>query len=198
MSEKSGNKPLTDKQEKFVQELIKGKSQREAYKAAYNAKSMLDKTIDERASKLFKEYKVSARYEELHNRLMERATQDAIMSAEEVLKELSILGRAKIDDFLKVDDIEYAVGTDEDGNPVKQTMRTVEVYKTQDIDKDKLKAISEIRQTRDGISLKLTDKQKALETLGRHWGLFTDKQEIKVDGNLSLEAKLKAIEGDEF
>ena len=37
---------LTAKQEKFVQELIKGKSQREAYKEAFNCKNMKDETID--------------------------------------------------------------------------------------------------------------------------------------------------------
>jgi len=44
-------KKLTAKQEKFVQELIKGKSQREAYKAAYNAKNMSENSIDVEASK---------------------------------------------------------------------------------------------------------------------------------------------------
>ena len=181
MSEKSGNKPLTDKQEKFIQELIKGKSQREAYREAYPAsKKWLDTAVDCEASKLFSTTKVLQRYNEIHDRLMERATQDAIMSAEEVLKELSILGRAKIDDFLKVDDIEYIAGVDEKGNPIKQTVRTVEIFRTEDIGKDKIKAISEIRQTKDGIALKLNDKQKALETLGRHWGLFVDKQELAI------------------
>ena len=45
---------LTQKQEKYVQELIKGKSQREAYKASYNAKKMSDNSIDREASLLLK------------------------------------------------------------------------------------------------------------------------------------------------
>ena len=40
---------LTPKQEAFVQALIAGKSQREAYKEAYNAANMKDETIDVRA-----------------------------------------------------------------------------------------------------------------------------------------------------
>jgi phage terminase small subunit len=190
-SKPSGNKPLTPKQELFVQEILKGKSQREAYRIAYpNCKSN-DKTIDETASKLFATHKVHTRYKELHDRLMERATQDAIMSAEEVLKELSILGRAKIDDYLKVDDTEYVVGASEDGTPIKQSVRTVEIFRTEDIDKDKIKAISEIRQTKDGIALKLNDKQKALETLGRHWGLFTDKIDVKGEMSITIEGEVK-------
>ena len=60
---------LTTKQEIFVQRLIEGYSQREAYKFAYDCENMKDETIDTRASRLLKECKVSARYEELKNEL---------------------------------------------------------------------------------------------------------------------------------
>lgn len=56
---------LTQRQEKFVQGLVAGLSQRKAYKEAYNAQKMADSTIDSRASKLLKEYKVNTRYREL-------------------------------------------------------------------------------------------------------------------------------------
>lgn len=56
---------LTTKQEIFVQQLVAGQSQRQAYRQAYNAEKMTDKTVDEKASKLFKDGKVRARYREL-------------------------------------------------------------------------------------------------------------------------------------
>ena len=56
---------LTAKQEKFVQGLIAGLSQREAYKQVYETKNMKEATIDSRASRLLKERKISARYREL-------------------------------------------------------------------------------------------------------------------------------------
>ena len=56
---------LTQKQEKFVQALISGKSQREAYKEAYNAANMKDSTVDSNACRLLNNSKVAARYEEL-------------------------------------------------------------------------------------------------------------------------------------
>jgi len=68
---------LTQKQEKFVQELIKGKSQREAYKAAYNASRMKDKTIDNVASRLFKKDEIRARYEELKDNALGKTADDA-------------------------------------------------------------------------------------------------------------------------
>lgn len=56
---------LTPKQELFVQGIISGLSQRQAYRQAYKAEKMSDETVDVRASKLLKEYKVSTRYREL-------------------------------------------------------------------------------------------------------------------------------------
>ena len=63
---------LTIKQEIFVQRLIEGYSQREAYKFAYNCEKMKDTTIDVEASKLLSNPKVSIRYEELKNELKQK------------------------------------------------------------------------------------------------------------------------------
>lgn len=70
---------LTPKQEKFIQNIISGMSQREAYKNSYNAKNMANDTIDNKACKLFNSGKIRARYQEL----MKRLENKAIMTAEE-------------------------------------------------------------------------------------------------------------------
>ena len=80
---------LTPKQEKFVRNLIKGMSQREAYKNSYNAENMTDKSIDEEACRLFNDIKVNARYRELQERL-DKAT---IMTAQERLEYLTEIGQ---------------------------------------------------------------------------------------------------------
>jgi phage terminase small subunit len=64
---------LTTKQELFIQGLIKGYSQREAYKMAYEADNMKNESIDVKASNLFKQDKIRLRYEELKNELKEKA-----------------------------------------------------------------------------------------------------------------------------
>ena len=69
---------LNIKQEKFIQNIIKGMSQREAYKDAYNAKYK-DEVIDVRACELFNSSKVQVRYKEIMNQLEDKA----IMSAKE-------------------------------------------------------------------------------------------------------------------
>ena len=75
---------LTQRQEKFVRALIAGKSQRQAYKEAYNATKMKDKTIDERASVLFKNDKIKTRY----NELLEEHKKKALYTREEMVNDL--------------------------------------------------------------------------------------------------------------
>ncbi|HEV9398052.1 TPA: terminase [Streptococcus pneumoniae] len=56
---------LTPKQELFVQGIISGLSQRQAYRQAYKADKMSDEAVDVKASRIFKEAKVRLRYREL-------------------------------------------------------------------------------------------------------------------------------------
>lgn len=83
---------LNIKQEKFIQNIINGMSQRQAYKDAYNAKYS-DKSIDEKASTLFNSEKVQERYKELLKELEDKS----IMSAKERMIWLTdvIQGRIK-------------------------------------------------------------------------------------------------------
>lgn len=76
---------LTEKQEKFVQGIISGKSHAEAYREAYPNQKATDKTIWENASRLAKNPKVIARVEELRDSI----ARHAIMSAQERLEYLT-------------------------------------------------------------------------------------------------------------
>ena len=87
---------LTPKQEKFVQALISGMSQREAYKEAYNAANMKDEVIDVRASELLKKSKVKVRYEELVN----ENKQKALYTLENSIKDLIWIKEKAKEDIL--------------------------------------------------------------------------------------------------
>lgn len=63
---------LTVKQEIFVQRLLEGNTQAEAYRFAYNCENMKDKTIIEKASKLMAQSNIRARYEELKNEIKQK------------------------------------------------------------------------------------------------------------------------------
>ena len=65
---------LTTKQEKYVQGLVAGLSQRQAYIKAYpNARKWNDNSVDSRASNLLKTDKVLTRYNELLDEHKEKA-----------------------------------------------------------------------------------------------------------------------------
>lgn len=76
---------LTAKQEKFVQCIIEGMSQADAYRAAYDSKNMADKTVWEKASALMKNGKVAARLQEIRGQMMK----PTIMTAQERLEYLT-------------------------------------------------------------------------------------------------------------
>lgn len=74
------------RQEKFVQGLIQGMSQRQAYYAAFKqSKRWKEATVDNKASKLFKQDEIRARYNELE----EEAQDEAIMNRKARMVKLS-------------------------------------------------------------------------------------------------------------
>lgn len=103
------NTKLTNKQERFVQELIKGKSQRQAYTNAYpNSKKWKENSIDSAASELFNTHKVTQRYKELTERVKNRQESSAIMSSIERKKWLTDIltnQEIRLNDKLKALDI---------------------------------------------------------------------------------------------
>ena len=72
------NDNLTPKQEKFIQNVVSGMTQRQAYKEAFQV-DYDDNAIDSNASTLFNSAKIQQRYKEL----MEKLEDKAIMSAKE-------------------------------------------------------------------------------------------------------------------
>jgi phage terminase small subunit len=94
---------LTPKQERFIQNIVSGMSQRQAYKDAYNAENMTDESIDVEACKLFNDTKISQRYQELIDKLEE----ETLMTAREkrrMLKEMALDTNNSVTDRIKAID----------------------------------------------------------------------------------------------
>lgn len=92
-------KKLTGKEEKYCQlRAIKGYSQADAYKEAYNAENMKDNTIYVKASELEKNGKISVRIKELTekktDKLAEKITY-GIKECNDELEEIRILALSK-------------------------------------------------------------------------------------------------------
>ena len=175
---------LTDKQERFVQELIKGKSQREAYRIAYpRSVKWKNSAVDQNASKLLKNAKVLPRYNELRDRLIQEAEDECIVSAKEVIRELKRIAFADIKDFLSFKTAKTVVGHDkETGEPIIDYSQVIEMLNSDEVDGN---VIQEVSINSKGVfTFKLYDKMAALDKLGKHLGMFTDK--LNIEGSVPV------------
>ena len=124
---------LTQKQEKYVQGLVAGLSQRQAYYEAYpNSKKWKPETVDNKASKLFKENEVLARY----NELMEEHKNKALWTREQAVNDLIWLKEQAKKSIKEQDDGYIRQGTSTAYvNAIKELNALEDVYpdKTQNI-----------------------------------------------------------------
>ena len=99
---------LTAKREKFVRGLVSGLSQRQAYYEAFpNSKKWKPETVDNKASKLFKENEILARY----NALMEEHKNKSLWTREEAINELKWLYKQAIKSIEEQDEGYVRQGT---------------------------------------------------------------------------------------
>lgn len=168
---------LTAKQQRFCDEyLIDLNATQAAIRAGYSPK-----TAEQLAYQLLQKTSVQNHIAELQKKREERTeiTQDS------VLHELALIAFAKASDYAKVVEKDAMIEVDgnmvpvldDDGNPVKY--RTVEPILTDDLTEDQKKAIAVIKKGRDGFEIKPYSKIQALELLGKHLGMFTEKVEVK-------------------
>ena len=99
---------LTPKQERFIQNIVSGMSQRQAYKESYDAENMTDETIDKEACLLFNSPKIAERYRELIEELKDKA----IMTATERMIWLTEVIKDIQKEKVLVEDIEISKTAD--------------------------------------------------------------------------------------
>lgn len=155
-------KGLTNNQELFCQELMKGKSQRQAYLSAYpRSQKWKPSNVDSKASQLIKTDKVSARLKELR----EEQQDDVSRIREKIIDTYETILKADIGDF-------YTVMQDEQGNI------TLEIV---DLAKVDTRAIQEITFVNGGkVKIKLYSKTDAAKGLENLLGLNEQKVDAEV------------------
>lgn len=171
---------ITEKQKRFADEWLVDLNGTRAYKVAYPSVKK-DETARVNASRLLTNANVKTYIQERQKEREKRTeiTQDS------VLRELALIAFAKASDYAKVVEKDAMVEVDgnmvpvldEDGNQVKY--RTVEPILTDELTEDQKKAIAVIKKGRDGFEIKPYSKIQALELLGKHLGMFTEKVEVK-------------------
>ena len=158
-----GRMSLNPKQTKFCYEYIAHRfNGTAAYKAAYG--DMDDEAAKASASRLLS----NANVENFIKELTEKHLTDIGFTANDVIKELAIMGFSNINDFMTFkDDIAVMKSNEEIGIHAKA-----------------IQSIGVIPSAENGnrIKFKLYDKKGCLELLGKHMQLFTDKVDLTTDG----------------
>ena len=96
------------------------------------------------------------------------------VTQERVVKELARVAFADATDYVQVE-----TRTVEKNDGTELSYQTVTLTETAELSADQRAAIAGIKQGANGVEVKLHDKIKALELLGRHIGMFNDKLEVK-------------------
>lgn len=115
-----------------------------------------------------------------------------------VLRELYAIANANGADFAKV--VKKSITQpvlDAEGSLIQKEefYNVVEIEPTDRLPDEKKKAIAGIKQGRHGIEVNTCDKIRALELLGKHLGMFTDKVKVDIDGGLDkLESIMKQLQ----
>lgn len=146
---------MTEKQKIFADEYLIDLNATRAYKVAY-PRVKNDETAAAAAARLLKNVKVVTYIEK---RMQDRQKRTEV-TQDRVIEELAAIAFARATDFAQI----------VNGNVVLKD--------TADLTESQIKAIAGIKEGKFGIELKLNDKEKALELLGRHLGMFKDKLEV--------------------
>ena len=159
---------MTEKQKIFADEYLIDLNATRAYRVAYpNVKK--DETAAVNGSKMLRNTKV-AKY--IQDRMEERQERTEV-TQDRVVQELAASAFAKATDYVEI-----------------RGGRVV-IKDTSQLEDNQIRAIAGIKEGANGIEIKLNDKEKALELLGRHLGMWNDKLDIKTP---AIDDSIKEME----
>lgn len=159
---------MTEKQKIFADEYLTDLNATRAYRVAYPSVKK-DEVAAVNGSKLLRNTKVQ---EYISERMQERQQRTEV-TQDMVIKELAAIAFARATDYAEV----------------KGGM--VHIKDTDSLSEQQIRAIAGIKDGKFGIELKLNDKEKALELLGRHLGMWNDKLDIKTP---AIDDSIKEME----
>lgn len=165
---------LSDKQKRFCDEyLIDLNATQAAIRAGYK-----EKYAHTNANKLLQNTTIQKYISERKIDRVERTeiTQDM------VLRELAVIAFSNATDYAKVVEKE---GITDQGKPI--TYKTVELVPTEGLTEEQKKALAVIKEGKYGLEVKPYDKVRALELLGKHLGMWTEKVEVEGKINNPME-----------
>lgn len=158
---------MTDAQKRFCDEYLIDLNATRAYKVAYS-RCKKDKTANVNGSKLLRNTKVQEYISQKQKEIEKRTevTQDRVINE---LAKIAFLDIRKL--YTENGQLKNVTDIDDDTAGAISSLETLEEYDGYGDDREKIG---------DTQKVKLLDKTKALELLGRHLGIFNDKLDLNV------------------
>lgn len=183
---------LNGRQQLFVLEyLIDRNAEQAAIRAGYSAKYARGN-----AHKLVANSGIAAEIQRLNAKTAAKLE----ITRESVMQELAAVGFARATDFVHVETepvqrlgVHPITGEELTSPGFYQTVRITD---TDELPEEKAAALAGIKQGANGIEVKLHDKVRALELLGKAVGLFDGSAGAVAPENNLFEAIVGAVEGD--
>jgi len=168
---------LTAKQQRFVEEyLVDLNATQAAIRSGYSKK-----TAEQQGNRLLGNAKVAA---DIASSQANRSQRTEI-TQDRVLQELARLGFYDIRKAVRWRNTP-TIGTE------GEIVYPVEMIASEDMDDDTAAAVSEVSLTAQGVKIKMADKLGALEKMGKHLGMFSDKDAGQT-GAESVAAALRDV-----
>ncbi|MBX9489974.1 terminase small subunit [Yersinia enterocolitica] len=157
---------LTQLQKKFVTQVLKGKNQTDAYRKAGG------KAKGDNLRKAAHVIATNCDVEAFLKSVQHETVNEAIMTFEEAMERLSVMGRTSIADLATFGT--HVVGEDDDGNPIIQSVWSFK--NASELKPEQMAAISELTAGRDGLKIKLHDPKAAIKQLAEMRGWEAPKK----------------------
>jgi phage terminase small subunit len=174
---------MTPKQQRFVEAYLKTGNAAEAYRTAYRSKGSAKRCADE-AYRLLQHPDISRIVEQAEKRKEQsiaRAMDRYAITPERILGELARIGLSDIRDMF--DDNGNLRRLNELSDDAAAAVASVKVV-TRNVGDGEVEYVHEVKRW---------DKTKALQLLGQHLKLYTDKLEVDVKGDI-IERLLRGRE----
>lgn len=165
---------LSNQQKLFCQEYLKlGMNGTQAYLNIYKS-CKKESTAMTNASRLLRNAKV----QEYIKELQEKVEKKAIVSIEDIVKELTAIA------FTDRTKISKMVTKEKKLEETTLVYKAVDFPDTDTLDVETKKVIAGYKQTQSGLAVETYDKMKALELLGKYLGMFKDEAPVINNNNI--------------
>jgi phage terminase small subunit len=174
---------MTDAQKRFCNEYLIDLNATRAYKVAY-PKCKEDETANAASSRMLRNVKVQEYISEKQKEIEKRTevTQDMVIKE---LAKIAFLDIRKL--YTENGQLKNVADIDSDTAGAISSLETLEEYEGYGDDREKIG---------DTQKVKLLDKTKALELLGKHLGMF--KEKVTIDGNVNTNNPFSGMSIEEL